>query len=225
MELIQKRLLALGDAGYRDFHSKLIPNIPREKIIGVRTPAIKALAKELQGSPEAECFLRELPHLYYDENQLHAHLLNGKRADLPELLVYVEEFLPHIDNWATCDSLSIKRFAAYPQSVYAKCLEWLASPHCYTVRFAIDVLLQHYLDANFQPETLKILAKLNREEYYINMALAWYLSFALIKQYEATVPLFQKRRLDPWLHKKSIQKAIESRRISPERKAYLRSLR
>ena len=225
MDSIREHLWSLRDADYRAFQAKLIPTVDPQRIIGVRTPALRAYAKELRHDPHLSAFLNELPHDYYDEDQLHAILLNNISKDIDETLAYVEAFLPYIDNWATCDMLSIKLFAKHPEQVYANCLRWLKSEHCYTVRFAIDVLLQFHLDETFRPETLDILAGLKREEYYINMALAWYMSYALIKQYSSALPLFLEDRLDTWLHNKSIQKAVESRRLSPEIKDYLRSLR
>ncbi|MBQ6808761.1 MAG: DNA alkylation repair protein [Firmicutes bacterium] len=225
MESILRELQALRDADYAAFQARLIPNLPPERILGVRMPRLRAYAKTLLNDSRRAAFLEALPHSFYDENQLHALLLNSICKDLPQSFSLLEAFLPHVDNWATCDTLSIRIFARYPDPVYEKCLEWLQSPHCYTVRFAIDVLLKFYLGAEFRPESLELLACLGREEYYINMAIAWYMSYALASQYESTLPLFQQKRLDKWLHNKSIQKAIESRRIPEERKETLRGLR
>lgn len=225
MQKITDKLWQLQDTGYAAFQAKLIPTLDPQRIIGVRTPALRTLAKELRGTSLMEEFLRELPHTYHEENQLHAILLSLSQADLPNIFCQVESFLPYIDNWATCDTLSIKQFTQDPDAVYAKCLKWLDHTHTYTVRFAIDVLLQFYLDEQFRPETLQILARIQREDYYINMALAWYFSYALIKQYTSTLPLFQQKILSPKIHNKSLQKAIESRRIPAETKDYLRTLR
>lgn len=225
MQEITDKLWRLRDANYASFQAKLIPTLSPDRIIGVRTPALRTLAKELRGTSSIPKFLQELPHTYHEENQLHAILLSMSQESLADIFSQLEAFLPYVDNWATCDSLSIKRFRLAPESVYARCLNWLERPHTYTVRFAIDVLLQFYLDEQFRPETLQRLAELRREDYYINMALAWYFSYALIKQYEFTLPLFQRQTLSPWVHNKALQKAVESRRIAPEIKAYLRTLR
>ncbi|MDO4732083.1 MAG: DNA alkylation repair protein [Bacillota bacterium] len=225
MESILQELYALRDTDYAAFQAKLIPNLPPERILGLRMPVLRSYAKTLRKEPRCATFLEELPHSFYDENQLHAILLNSICRELPQSFSLLESFLPHVDNWATCDTLSPGIFARHPGPVYEKCLEWLQSPHCYTVRFAIDMLLKFHLDTEFRPETLELLAGMKREEYYINMAIAWYMSCALNSQYENTLPLFRQNKLNKWLHNKSIQKAIESRRIPEERKELLRKLR
>ena len=225
METVRAHLLSLADPGYRDFQRKLIPTLAPERILGVRTPALRAYAKSLVKTGEAPAFLLALPHLYYDENQLHALLLNEERRDLPGLLAQVEAFLPYVDNWANCDTLSPKLFKKDPDLVRAHVERWLDSSRTYTVRFAVDVLLRFYLGEQFRPTDLERLAALPTGEYYINMAVAWYMSYALIQQWDAALPLFQTKRLDPWVHNKSLQKAVESRRLSPETKAFLKTLR
>ena len=221
---IQKRLFALQDSVYRDFQSKLMPTVDRECVIGVRVPALRALAKELRGSAEAEEFLRTLPHKYYEENNLHAFLLAlGK--DFAETQRAVDAFLPYIDNWATCDSLTPKVFAKHR----AELLPWidslLASGMTYPTRYGIDLLMSHFLDEDFSPAYPEKVAAVRSEEYYVNMMIAWYFATALAKQYDSVLPYLTEQRLPLWTHNKAIQKAVESYRITPEQKAYLRTLR
>ena len=224
MTEIQKRLFALRDEGYRDFNAALIPSVDKSRTIGVRTPALRALAKELRGTEAAERFLSELPHQYFDENQLHAFLLEGIK-DYDECPRQVEHFLPFVDNWATCDQLSPKVFKKHKGELIEKIRAWLASGETYTLRFGMGMLMTHYLDEDFDPEYPALVAGVQSEEYYIRMMQAWYFATALAKQYEAALPYIEERRLETWTHNKAIQKAIESRRVSDERKAYLRSLK
>ena len=224
--MITQGLRKLKDENYRAFHAKLIPEIPYETIIGVRTPALRSYAKQVAKLPEAETFIQELPHTYYEENNLHGALLSLLyRKDIEEFLEQLERFLPYVDNWATCDMLSPKIFKKFLPRVYEKVIEWLKSDHTYTVRFGIVTLLGYYLDDAFEPEMLDLVASVKSEEYYIKMAVAWYFSIALVKQYDITIPYIEKQVLEPWTHNKSIQKAIESRRISTEKKQYLRGLK
>lgn len=225
MDIIQKQLFELQDLEYREFHVKLMPNIDREKIIGVRTPALRKLAKQIAREDYAIDFLKELPHQYYEENNLHAALINILYKDVEALLYEVERFLPYVDNWATCDMMSPKCFKKDLNLVYKHVGKWLNSKDTYTVRFGIVTLLQFYLDDAFEVKMLDEVANIKSEEYYINMAIAWYFSFALIKQYDVTIPCFEKQILEKWTHNKAIQKAIESRRISEEKKKYLRNLK
>lgn len=225
MEEITRRLLEMQDLKYRDFHARLIPDTNKEKIIGVRAPQIKALAKEMLKNGKWEPFMKELPHRYQEENVLHGYLIGNMKADIGTILEYLEEFLPYVENWAVCDTISPKIFKKYPDIVYEKVKIWLNVEHTYTVRFALVTMLGYFLDEKFRPEMLGLAAQIHREEYYINMAIAWYFSYALIKQYETALPLIESRTLDAWIQNKSIQKAIESYRISDERKAYLRTLK
>lgn len=227
-EEITKGLLALQDEEYRAFHARLMPEIAYERIIGVRTPQLRAYAKEIAAQPCVEEFLQELPHYYYEENNLHGALLNlryKKEAELGELLEQLECFLPYVDNWATCDMLSPKLFKKNLPLVYERIREWVKSENTYTIRFGIVTLLGYFLDDAFEPEMLELAAGVKSEEYYVRMAVAWYFSIALVKQYEAAVPYFEQPRLEPWTHNKAIQKAIESRRIDEEVKDYLRTLK
>lgn len=225
MEEITKRLFEMQDLKFRDFNAKLIPGTEKERIIGVRTPDLRRYAKELLRGELWREFIRELPHTYHEENALHGYILGTMKADYEEVMEQIEIFLPYVENWAVCDTICPKIFKKYPEQVYEKIKEWVRSDHVYTVRFGLVSLLQFYLDEQFDPSMLELAADIHREEYYINIAIAWYLSFALIKQYEATVPLLESGRLDAWIQNKTIQKAVESYRISPERKDYLRTLR
>lgn len=224
MELILQKLQELSDLGYRDFQAKLMPTVAKETIIGVRTPAMRALAKELKGTELASNFLKELPHQYFDENQLHAFLINELK-DYDECLQELERFLPYVDNWATCDQLSPKVLKKQPEATLEAIRKWMASQHVYTIRFGMEMLMSFYLDAWFKPEYLAWVAADRNDEYYVKMMVAWFFATALAKQYEATVPYLEQRLLPEWSHKKAIQKACESYRITKEQKEYLRTLK
>lgn len=214
-------LFSAQDTVYRDFQARLIPNIPKETIIGVRTPELRRIAKEM---PEAEAFLHSLPHRYFEENQVHAFCLERCR-DYDKTVDLLEEFLPYVDNWATCDQLSPKVFRKHREKLLSRIPNWLHSEHTYTVRFGIRMLMSHYLDEDFSPEYLSWVLSVRREEYYIRMMVAWYFATALAKQYDDVISYLTQRRLEPWVHDKTIQKAIESCRISNEQKAYLKTLK
>lgn len=221
---IQARLLELQDLGYREFHSKLMPTVAKEKIIGIRTPVLRQFAKELTAEEKAE-FLQQLPHTYYEENNLHGILLMELK-DFALCLREIERFLPEIDNWATCDMTKPKVFRKHLPELSGKIDQWLHSSETYTIRFGISMLMSFYLeDGVFKPEHLAKVAAVESEEYYVRMMVAWYFATALAKQYEAVLPYLVEHRLEPWTHRKAIQKAIESRRISEATKDYLRSLR
>ena len=224
MTEIQERLFALQDEKYREFNAALIPTVPKETVIGVRTPAIRGLAKELKGTAQAEEFMKTLPHEYYEENNLHAALIEHIK-DLDACMEALEHFLPYVDNWATCDTMRPKALAKNKEKLMEQILVWLRSEHTYTVRFAIGMLMSHFLDEDFREEYLALAASVHSEEYYIRMMQAWYFATALAKQYEAALPYIQQRRLEPWVHNKSIQKARESFRVSDERKEYLKTLK
>ena len=224
MELILQKLQELSDLGYRDFQAKLMPTAAKETIIGVRTPAMRALAKELKGTELAAEFMQELPHQYFDENQLHAFLINELK-DYDECLQELERFLPYVDNWATCDQLSPKVLKKQPEATLEAIRKWMASEHVYTIRFGMEMLMSFYLDAWFKPEYLAWVAADRNDEYYVKMMVAWFFATALAKQYEATVPYLEQRLLPEWSHKKAIQKACESYRITKEQKEYLRTLK
>lgn len=223
---IWEGLFALQDEEYRSFHAKLMPEIEFDRIIGVRTPALRKFAREIAKKPYAEEFLQQLPHTYYEENNLHGALLSLLYKDVGILLDRVEEFLPYVDNWATCDMLSPKAFKKNLPLVYERIKKWISGEHTYMVRFAIVTLLGFYLDDEaFMPEQLALVAGVKSEEYYIRMAVAWYFSIALVKQYDRTILYFTQPVLDAWTHNKAIQKAVESRRIPDDVKVYLKTLK
>ena len=223
-EFILERLFALQDKEYQVFQSKLVPTIPPETIIGVRTPILCKLAKELAGTSQAAKFLHSLPHKYYEENNLHAFLVE-KIGNYNTAIEETERFLPYIDNWATCDCFCPKIFAKHREELLMVIRKWLASDQLYTVRYAIGMLMRYYLDEKFQPEYLAWVAGIHCEEYYLNMMRAWYFATALAKQPDAALPWIMERRLDEWTHNKTIQKAVESYRIPKEMKQQLRELR
>lgn len=220
---LQQRLQALAEEAFGDFTARTIPTVPRERILGVRTPALRALAKELSKAGEGDAFLDCLPHEYFEEDQLHAFLLAGEK-DFPRCLARVEAFLPFIDNWATCDQCTPKVFRRHRGELLPSVQRWLGAEHEYTVRFGIKMLMDHFLEEDFSPEYLSWVASLHREEYYVRMMQAWYFATALAKQWEAAWPFLEDRRLDRWVHNKAIQKAVESYRITQEQKDLLRSL-
>ena len=221
---IRAQLFALQDKEYQIFNSRLMPTLPPETVIGVRVPLLRKLAKQLADTPEAEAFLQELPHFYCEENALHAFLLEPVR-DYGTALAATERFLPYVDNWAVCDSFSPKVFAQHKPELLCAIRRWLGSDRTYTVRYGIGMLMRYYLDEQFKPEYPKKVAEVKSDEYYVNMMIAWYLATALAKQWEATIPYIEERRLPEWVHRKTIQKAVESYRITPEQKAYLKSFR
>lgn len=224
MTTIQERLFALRDADYAAFQSPLIPTVRTETFIGVRTPALRKLAGELKGTPEAEALLAALPHEYFEENQLHAFLIAAEK-DFNAAMARTEVFLPCIDNWATCDQLTPKAFRKNRTALYEKIGAWLESDHEYTVRFGLKMLMDHFLDEEFTPDILAQAAAVQREEYYIRMMQAWFFATALAKQYDDALPYLEQERLELWVHNKTIQKAVESYRISPEQKTHLKTLR
>ena len=221
---IKAKLHALSDAGYAAFQRRLIPNIPPETIIGVRTPELRKLAKEMIKSGEADGFIASLPHDSFEENQLHAFIINACR-DFGECVADIDRFLPHVDNWATCDVISPKAVKKHLPEFYEKIKEWLRSDRVYTVRFGVEMLLNLYLDGAFLPEMPALVAAVSSGEYYVRMVVAWYFAEALAKQPATAMPFFEERRLDKWTHNKAIQKAVESYRIPPEMKAELKAHR
>lgn len=222
--MIQEKLFALRDAEYARFQSKLVPNISPEKIIGVRVPEARKLAKSLVREPETGTFLSSLPHEYYDEDMLHG-LLISEEKDYERCITLVDAFLPYVDNWAVCDIMSPKVFRKHKPELMEKIRTWSASAHTYTCRFGLEMLMTHFLDADFRSEYLEIPAAVRSPEYYVNMMIAWFFATALAKQWEATIPYLQQNRLDVWTHNKTIQKARESYRITPEQKAWLSTLK
>ena len=222
--MIRERLFALQDEKYGDFQSKLIPGLPREQVIGIRMPAMKKLAKELVNGEETNDFLKQLPHTYYDENVLHA-LLIASIKDYDACMEALETFLPYIDNWAVCDCLSPKVFQKHKTELLEKIKLWIPAEHPYICRFGMGMLMRWFLDEDFQPEYLEMPAAVRSGEYYVNMMTAWLFATALAKQWDAAIPYLEQKRLDPWTHNKTIQKARESYRITPGQKEYLKTLK
>jgi len=221
---IRDELFKMQDIVYRDFNSKLIPTVKKEDMIGVRTPELRKYAKKLLKEEGVEDFLHSLPHKYFDENQLHAFII----SEIKDFKLCIDElinFLPYLDNWATCDQLSPKIFKKYRNDLLPHIYEWLKSDKTYTVRFGIGMLMEHFLDEDFKSEYPEMVAAVRSEEYYINMMTAWYFATALAKQYESILPFIEGNKLDTWTHNKTIQKAIESNRINAEQKNYLKGLK
>ncbi len=221
---VQADLFEMQDLKYKEFHSKLMPTIEPDKVIGIRTPALRKYAKDFAKTKEAKEFIRVLPHTYYEENNLHGFIIEGIK-DYDRGIEELERFLPYVDNWATCDLMRPKVFKKHLPELLEQIKLWLNSEHTYTIRFGIEMLMTYYLDEHFAPEYLEMVAEVRSEEYYVNMMIAWYFATALAKQYVNTLPYIENKRLDKWTHNKAIQKAIESYRVSDEQKGYLRTLK
>ena len=224
MNNIKDELFKLQDKKYGEFQVKLIPTADPNSFIGVRTPDLRNLAKKLVKENKYTDFLKELPHKYFDENQLHAFIISEIK-DYDECITYINDFLPYVDNWATCDQMSPKIFKKHKDKLIEQINIWLKSKETYTIRFGIGMLMQYFLDDEFKPSYLKMVSSIKSKEYYVNMMIAWYFATALAKQYEATIPYIENNKLDNWTHNKTIQKAIESYRITQEQKDYLRTLK
>ena len=221
---LQKQLFELQDLKYRDFHSKLMPETDKETVIGIRTPVLRKFAKEFAGTSEAEAFLRQLPHRYYEENNLHMMLITGIK-DYEKCMEEIQRFLPCIDNWATCDYPAPKCFARHKDQVLEEAKRWISSGETYVIRYGIGMLMRLFLDEDFSSEYLEMAAAVQSQEYYVNMMIAWYFATALAKQWDATVPYIEQHKLSDWVHRKTVQKAVESYRITPEQKEYLTGFR
>ncbi len=221
---IQTKLFALQDQAYADFQSKLLPTVQRETIIGVRTPDLRKMAKQICKTPAAQEFLHSLPHRYFDENQLHTIILSEEK-DFNTCIAELEQFLPYVDNWSTCDQLSPHCFKRHTQELLPLIRKWMRSKHTYTKRFGICTLMRYFLDEGFRPEYLEWVASIKSDEYYIRMMQAWFFATALAKQWDATLPYIEQHRLEKDTHNKTIQKGVESFRITDEQKALLKTLR
>ncbi len=221
---IVAELFRLQDKDYALLQAKIIPAVPADRIIGVRTPALRALARRLYNGKDTEAFLSCLPHPYFDEDQLHAFVISLEK-DFGKCVAEVDAFLPFVDNWATCDQLSPKAFQKEPEKLLPHIHAWLRSGKTYTVRFAIGMLMQHFLGENFDISYADSAASVRSEEYYVNMMIAWYFATALAKQYDLILPYLEEKRLEDWVHNKAIQKSVESYRITEEQKAYLKTLK
>ena len=221
MEEIQKHLFELQDMAYRDFHSRLMPGIDKETIIGIRVPVLRKYAKSIAGTELSEKFIKELPHRYYEENNLHMMLIT-RIKDYDRCLLEIERFLPYIDNWATCDFPAPKCFENHKEDLLPVIKRWIASSETYTIRYGIGMLMRLYLDADFDPEYVRIVAEVKSDEYYVNMMIAWYMATALAKQWDVVIPYIEEHHMSDWVHRKTIQKAVESYRITDEQKRYLK---
>lgn len=224
---LQEQLFALQDKKYREFHCRLIPGVDKNRVIGIRVPVLRKFAKKYTAQAtdeEREAFFRQLPHTYYEENNLHVMWI-AMLKDYDMCLAELERFLPYIDNWATCDFAPPKCFEKHKKELWSKIRLWIRSGETYTVRYAVGLLMRFYLDQDFDRRYSDAVAEIRSEEYYVNMMIAWYFATALAKQWDAVIPYIEEHRLADWTHKKTIQKAIESYRITPEQKEYLRSLR
>lgn len=221
---IYKELQALKEKEYADFQAKLVPTIEPSTILGIRVPKLRALAKSYMRDQECQVFLDSLPHNYYDENMLHAILISEMK-DYDKCINRLEAFLPYVDNWAVCDIMSPKLFKRYRGDLMTRIKVWIASEETYTIRFGLGMLMTHFLDEDFRPEYLDMASSIRSDEYYVNMMIAWFFATALAKQWEVSLPYIEDKRLDDWTHKKAIQKARESLRISKEKKEYLKGLK
>lgn len=221
---VYEELCKYKDDKYRDFQSNLVPNISKDTILGVRTPDMRKIAKDMFGTEEANKFLKKLPHKYYEENLVHFFMI-AMIKDFDECIKETERFLPYIDCWPVCDQSSPKAFKKKHDELLPLIKKWIDSDHVYTSRFGMRMLMNEFLGDDFKPEYLKWVASKKGEDYYLKMMIAWYFATALAKQYDATIPYFEKHVLDDWCHKKAIQKAIESFRVSDEHKEYLKTLR
>ena len=221
---LHKKLYSLQDLKYRDMQIRIIPTVDPKSIIGVRTPELRAIAKEMLKEGDYSDFLKALPHGYFEENQLHAFIISGIK-DMDVCMKELEIFLPYVDNWATCDQMSPKIFKKHREELLHHIEKWIRSDKTYTVRFSVGMLMEHFLDEDFDPVYPDMVAALRSEEYYINMMIAWYFATALAKQYESIIPYIEKRKLDQWTHNKAIQKSVESYRITDEQKKYLKTLK
>ena len=224
MTPLQERLFAMQDRQYAAFQAKLTPGVTLESFIGVRVPVLRKFAKEFAKEVEVNDFVHQLPHKYYDENMLHSLLISHVK-DYEECISLTDSFLPYVDNWAVCDILSPKVFAKHKEALTERINTWINSRHTFTCRFGIETLMTHYLDKDFKADYLEIPADVRSGEYYVKMMVAWFFATALAKQWDAAIPFIEQKRLAPWTHNKTIQKAIESYRITPEQKEYLRTLK
>lgn len=223
-ERIREELFSMQDLSYREFHSRLMPDVEKDTVIGIRVPVLRKYVKELAKDPEIGEFLEDLPHRYYEENNVHGFLIQQMK-EYGQCMEELEKFLPYINNWATCDMTSPKVFKKHKEELLEAVRRWIVSDHVYTVRYGIGMLMQHYLDEDFREEYPQMVSEIRSEEYYVNMMIAWYFATALAKQFETILPYIEKQKLDVWTHNKTIQKACESYRITPEQKAYLRTLK
>lgn len=224
MKELQKRLFELADLEYKNFHSKLMPTVSKDKIIGIRIPVLRKFARNFVKTQDTEMFIEKLPHTYYEEDNLHAFVVEMER-DFEKAIRLTEEFLPHIDNWATCDMFFPKVFAKNKNEILDYAKKWMKSEHTYTIRYGIGIMMRLFLDEDFKEEYLDIVGSIKSGEYYVNMMISWFFATALAKQYKSAVKHIEQNKLPVWIHNKTIQKAVESYRVSTESKEYLKTLR
>lgn len=224
LQEIKDTLFSMQDVKYRDFNAKLLPTVEKETIIGVRTPILRKYAKELVKHPDIALFLQDLPHTYFEENGIHSFVIETIK-DYEDCIAAVNQFLPYVNNWETCDSMAPKVFKKHLPELRTQIEKWLASGETYTIRFGVNMLMRFYMDEAFEPEYLDWVASIESEEYYVKMVVAWYFATALAKQYEAALPYIEEKYLEKWTHNKTIQKAVESYRITDEQKGYLKTLK
>ncbi len=223
-EEIRKELLKTSDEKYKDFMSNLTPGVSKESVIGIKTPELRSYAKKLLKRDDIDEFLNDLPHKYFEENQLHSFIISEIK-DYDICIEKINAFLPYVDNWATCDQMTPKVFKKHKKELLPEIKKWMASKETYKIRFGIKMLMSHFLDEDFDIKYPEKISKIKSEEYYVKMMIAWYFATALSKQYDAIIPFIEEKKLEPWTHNKTIQKAIESYRITDEQKAYLRTLK
>lgn len=221
---IRKELFSFKDEEYKKFSSSLIPTLSPEKVIGIRTPVLRKFARKIKGNDEAKAFLKSLPHKYFEENNLHAFLISEIK-DFDECVYETDRFLPFVDNWATSDSFNPKALSKEPEKLLELAIKWIGSKETYTIRFGILTLMRCFLDDRFEERFLEIVSDVKSSEYYVNMMIAWYFATALAKQWDSAVPYLIEKRLDEWVHNKTISKACESFRITAEQKQFLKTLK
>lgn len=222
--MLREELLELKNESNADFQAKLMPGIARETVLGIKIPILRTVEKKYRNTVESEKFIKELPHKYFDENLLHGIFISNLN-DYDRVIEELEQFFPYIDNWAVCDTIRPKAFKKYKAELLTKIREWISSEKTYTIRFGIEMLMTYYLDESFEDEYLELVAGVRSEEYYVNMMIAWYFATALAKQWDATFPYIESKKLPLWVHNKSIQKARESFRITEDQKIILKSLK
>ena len=221
---ILDRLMEAKDDKYKEFQAKLVPNVQPETILGIRTPEMRKIAKEVFESEDRDLFLNSLPHKYYEENLVHFFVISMIK-DFDQCIQEVERFLPYVDCWPVSDQATPKAFKKNHSKLIPYIKKWIKSKHVYTARFGIRMLMNEFLEEDFKEEYLELVASIKGEDYYLKMMVAWYFATALAKRYDESIPFIEKRKLSEWVHKKAIQKALESFRVSEEHKKYLKSLR
>ena len=221
---VQKELFAMQDLQYRDFHSRLMPTVKKEKVIGVRTPQLRKYANVFANTGDALVFMQNLPHQYYEEDNLHGFLIEKIKV-YEDCIEALDRFLPYVDNWATCDMMCPKVLKKEPGQLLEKIKDWINAKDVYMVRFGLKCLMNYYLDDYFSIECPALAASVKSEEYYIQMMQSWYFATALAKQYDVILPFLLEHRLSKWVHNKTIQKAVESYRITADQKNYLKTLK